>query len=501
MDRARQSTVRVDGQLLVEITDVDSADRIIEVNWADLMSAPRTAAGVLIYAWYLITSMLDVAARDTDAGRLIGVRLYRWALLTVTPGAVLFTMSTGIGAVVDSPWLRPMILALITLSAALLTWRLRPLGEHFRWLWAWVALVAIVTVAAFPAPLSESGLLVRLSRPARQIGFTGVMLLLSLASLEMWVRWRRTSTDTRLAHLALMYMPFIVLNSAMTWIGVIALSVLARANPERYREWEQRLTPHFDFARVEAAATVVLGSVAVLALVMPLIGFSLGARQEVIGSSGAMNNRRGAGARTGFRVFLAVTPILLIGLGLYSLWVSMLADRPAKTILETYEMSVWRSLPYLAWLVGPFGVALGVIGDVLFYLQPNDQHPASTRAVCRARLRAALRLARSGGAVVVVAHSQGSVVAADLRAAGELRAPLVTCGSPVSTLYEPLLGILAQAPQRPAEWINGYRDGDYIGGPIPLPGVDNRHWGQGFHTDYWSSADLRKAVDEMAARE
>src|SRR5262245_25572970 len=199
--RGRQSTLRVDGQPLAEIVDLDSGDRVVEVNWADLMQVRQTATGLLTYAWYLITSMLDVAARDTEAGRLAGVRLYRWALLTVTPGAVLFTMATGIGAVVESAWLRPTILVLVTLSAALLTWRLRPQGSHFRWLWLWTGLVALIAIAAFPAPLNASGTLVCLSRPARQFGFVGVMSLLSLASIELWVRWRRKPVHVRLGHL------------------------------------------------------------------------------------------------------------------------------------------------------------------------------------------------------------------------------------------------------------------------------------------------------------
>lgn len=494
--RARQSTVRVDGQPFTEIVDLDSGDRVVEVNWADLMKVRHTVAGLLTYAWYLVTSMLDVAARDTDAGRLVGVRLYRWALLTVTPGAVLLTMATGIGAVIESSWLRPTILVLVFLAAAMTTWRLRSLGSHFRWLWLWTGLVGLVAVAAFPAPLTVFGTLVSLSRPARQFGFVGVMSLLTFASIEMWLRWRRKPVRVRLSYLALMYVPFIVLNGAMTWIAVIVLSILAEANSVRYHLWEEQLTPSFDFARVEAAATIVFAGVAVLAIVLPLIGFALGTRARQARST----KTRGAGARLGFGLFLAVTPVALIGLGVYSIWVSSLGGGATKTILETYETSVWRSVPYLAWLVGPFAVTLGVIGDVLFYLQPDDQHPLSTRATCRARLRAALEYAfADGSAVVVVAHSQGSVVATDLRATGELCAPLVTCGSPVSTLYEPLLGITTQMAPLPIPWVNGYRDGDFIGGPISLSDVDNQYWGDGLHTDYWSSQHLRDAIGKLAA--
>jgi hypothetical protein len=230
---------------------------------------------------------------------------------------------------------------------------------------------------------------------------------------------------------------------------------------------------------------------------LPLIGFVSARRTR---QAPLTSRTRGAGARSGLHVFLAVTPLALIGLGAYSLWVSSLGGEASKRVLDTYEMSVWRSVPYLAWLVGPFAVALGVIGDVLFYLQPNDQHPVSTRAACRARLRAALQHAHDcAGAVVVVAHSQGSVVAADLRASGDLQVPLVTCGSPVSTLYEPLLGITSPTTRLIVPWINGYRDGDFIGGPIALADVDNQHWGDGLHTDYWSSHHLRDAIRRLAA--
>jgi hypothetical protein len=72
--RGRQSTLQVDGQPLAELVDLDSGDRVIEVNWSDLMKVRKTAAGLLTYTWYLITSMLDVAARDTEAGRMLGIR-------------------------------------------------------------------------------------------------------------------------------------------------------------------------------------------------------------------------------------------------------------------------------------------------------------------------------------------------------------------------------------------------------------------------------------------
>jgi hypothetical protein len=109
----------------------------------------------------------------------------------------------------------------------------------------------------------------------------------------------------------------------------------------------------------------------------------------------------------------------------------------SQGVLAVYGTSVLRTVALAGWLVGPFSVAFGVIGNVLFYLQPNPTHPAAIGEECRKRLRAALTYAGrlSSDAAVVVAHSQGSVIAVDLRQRGELEFPLLTLGSPPGSLY------------------------------------------------------------------
>ena len=177
---------------------------------------------------------------------------------------------------------------------------------------------------------------------------------------------------------------------------------------------------------IELATTIAIGTLALLALVVPLAWYAIGA------PAGGAVNRRGRGAQNGLMLVLAIAPLILVALEGVVFWIAS-KRLPSAGILAVYGKSVLRTLPFLGWTVGPFAVALRVAGDVLFYVQPNEAHPAAIGEECRRRLRAALAYATRNPAdrVVVVAHSQGSAIAADLRQRGELQCPLLTLGSPV----------------------------------------------------------------------
>ena len=150
-------------------------------------------------------------------------------------------------------------------------------------------------------------------------------------------------------------------------------------------------------------------------------------------------------------------------------------------------------------------------------------------------------LLRGSGAphVVVLAHSQGSVIAADalcdlaraytgeragalaqpatatslaplaahLRESGQ-RITLVTVGSPLSSLYRSFFGVTIgrefielcrSEPQRFA-WVNVCRAADYIGSRIVLAGVRNYLLATpGDHTGYWRDPVLLQWLSRYAA--
>jgi hypothetical protein len=190
-------------------------------------------------------------------------------------------------------------------------------------------------------------------------------------------------------------------------------------------------------------------------------------------------------------------------------------------------------------------VAIDAVLDVDNYFgdPPNRQPP---RARMFSRYASLLTYLRDRGyaRIVIVAHSQGTVISADLlrylRAQGRLREvagdvplALVTVGSPLRDLYAEHFPLLyhwmgPRAPEFGAagpaasevgavEWVNAFRSGDYVGRAIwtPLDGgfpiavvgsagrveaqrtADRTEFclGAGAHTHYFSDDAVALAVE------
>jgi hypothetical protein len=145
---------------------------------------------------------------------------------------------------------------------------------------------------------------------------------------------------------------------------------------------------------------------------------------------------------------------------------------------------------------------------------------------------------RGYDALIIFAHSQGTVITADLlrflqvearlkgtygaydstlAAFDRLPVHLLTMGCPLRQLYGlrfPYLYGYATggnpAPDRNSlnvvEWINAYRTGDYVGRNLcttgPAGNIDDREIGAGAHTHYWdaSANKVRDILDDLIAR-
>ncbi len=149
---------------------------------------------------------------------------------------------------------------------------------------------------------------------------------------------------------------------------------------------------------------------------------------------------------------------------------------------------------------GKLRVALDAVLDVDNYFRdPIDQRPPRARIFSRYAALLDYVRARGYSRVLIVAHSQGSVLSADLlrylhrtgrlRAhAGETALSMVTVGSPLRDLYAarfPLLYRWLGPPPTAFEragpsaaelgltqWVNAYRSGDYVGRSIWTPAAD-----------------------------
>jgi hypothetical protein len=188
---------------------------------------------------------------------------------------------------------------------------------------------------------------------------------------------------------------------------------------------------------------------------------------------------------------------------------------------------------------GRLRVAVDAVLDVDNYFAdpPNRQPP---RARIYSRYASLLAHVRDAGyeRIVIVAHSQGSVISAELlrylHVQGRLRSlvgglplALVSLGSPLRNLYAerfPLLyrwmgsraaGFAAAGPAAAdlgmTEWVNAYRSGDYVGRVIWTPDQDPEVFdigktrragertefclGAGAHTHYFSDDAVALAVE------
>jgi hypothetical protein len=156
---------------------------------------------------------------------------------------------------------------------------------------------------------------------------------------------------------------------------------------------------------------------------------------------------------------------------------------------------------------GRLRVALDAVLDVdNYFADPPDRQPPRARIFSRyASLLAYLRES-DYRRIVVVAHSQGTVISADLlrylhvqgrlaRLVGNVPVALVTVGSPLRDLYAERFPLLYRwisargtpfADAKPAaadlgavEWVNACRSGDYVGRFIWTPDHDPAVFGFG----------------------
>lgn len=503
---AERVDLLLNGHTYSKFINRESGDSVIEVNWSDILR-PRSSAGDLFrFLAFIVTSMMDTAAEKLKNSSPL--RLYRWALFTVTPGAVLVVTMGAIQVSVPEGWTRSWISLLLMAASVALAFWLQRLGNYFRWLWPWVVTAAVIATLGATSPSASWNWLLGLSKGVRAAGFAAVVGFLLLAALFVSIRFAKEGRDRWMAHLALLYIPFMVVNIISTWLSFLAMALLHAGWPDAYSEWEEAMNPGPSLFHAEVAATVVIGGLGILALLLPFLGYRFkwgGGSSHDLGWEG---NAAGRGARSGLSLLLTIAPVALLVLMFYAIWatIEFHGDTTGPEILAIYRTSILRALPYLGLLVGPFAVAMDVIADVLFYVRPEDGHPASTRTVCRDRFRRALDFACQdlNGSVVVLAHSQGSVIAADVLAETQLPVTLFTVGSPVSALYARFLespSVLVKAAGSSAlrgSWANSYREGDYIGGPISLPQVENVGLGPGGHTGYWSDKRVRAWLEARA---
>jgi hypothetical protein len=236
----------------------------------------------------------------------------------------------------------------------------------------------------------------------------------------------------------------------------------------------------------------------------------------------------------------------------------MKSDERATEVVLYCVAAVISALFTMKFLLSPFRSAIDAMLDVDNYMResPEEQTP---RARIAERFVSLLRhlCAQGYDRIVIVSHSQGTVIAADtlrfvkvvsdpeLQAMrnGNVRVGLFTMGCPLKQLYavafphfyrwieQPVgsqLGapatLYSDGPPKPEDllgvdhWANAYRSGDYVGRHLWTPAdAKARLWvrgtsyrdnppartqfcaGAGAHTHYWdkSGADIATQIEQL----
>ncbi len=489
---------------------------VLEVNWDDISYPARSPLQYVKHFISLLASILRVAVQPIEtAGKPSKwASAYRWVFNALLIWCVYLPIVT-IGGFAPAKPVQVAWIFCTFLIVTMLAWLFSPYDKGFRAGFGWAAGIALVGIACIAGEQSRS-----LALSAATLIYGGVQGLAGVAlvgaMVVAWRQGRQVRKAQQLARLALFYLPFALFSGigALEWAG--ALAIATGALPETsFTAWStaylERLSYDLAFAEVLLATGVALGSLLLLLPAYPLI------RDD---HSGARVHARLLTALKYFALivvavlvlYLAHLPIFIKG-GQYAAfnawvkpWLWMPASNGNPDVFQIYRASALRLLPFLVYFVGHFRVILDTIGDVLLYIDPEGRLSRErVREGSQKRLRDALRIVCGEEGleeVVLVAHSQGSAIAADVLSTAERSCGirLVTMGSPISSLYWRFIGARSVSLPRVA-WLNIFRTGDYIAGGLgiqngwaPPSNAEDQVIGAGRHSGYFEDPKVWDAV-------
>jgi len=480
-----RSDVVINGTAFARLVpDDERAPHIIEVNWSDIERPQRSVLGAAEWVVALSFALTRAKFEWTKVRLLVSTwnRLFfesvlLWILFPVLLGFANANLSRYALLSAD---LVVIGLAAITLFINRGTTRMAQVAGTV----ALGVLVLLTLLLAFRPEVLRylNPIAVRAYGLAQM--FAGVLIFLTAINVA-WLALRGELTvHTALARLAFSYLPLVLLSALGSIVWAVFLNLFLRLphSTDLYNAWQKMFLAHlgYDLKITEwamAAATAGIGFFAIAALVSYLL---------------AAPARQGITAHRAIYLALIVMPMMLAVPGAAIVATLHFGGlRPGsgeENVWQVYTVSAMRIVPWLLTAVTPITTLLDVLSDVVFYITDRKLRFSSFDA-CNRRFSLLFEHAQSRYAWVrVVAHSQGSVIAHTTIAHVAVTVPtsLTTIGSPLGTLYGKYLDWVV-TPRK--GWRNLYRSGDYIGGPVDVPGV-NEDIGPGGHTNYWSDVRL-----------
>ncbi|HBR48469.1 MAG TPA: hypothetical protein DEA71_00115 [Nitrospira sp.] len=501
---------------------------VIEVNWDDISHPARSPIEHLTHFFSILASTLRHGATSMDGHgqHTWPLEAYRWTFNALLLWCVYFPVVTIAGQI-------PSVLGQavwIVGTGGIVAFLAKVLSSYDRGFsagWAWAAGVLLVGLASVVGDQSRDVALSLATWTYGGIqGLAGLALLVAMG--VTWLRSRTARPEQRLARLAFLYLPFALFTGigALVWACTLAI-VNVTLPDESFKSWSSsyvsRLTYDLAFSETLIAIGVAGGGILLLWPAAHVL----------------LRDNGGESVHARLLTALRVFPLIVIAVfGLYVAHIAVfwhalgtpvrypafeewirpvlswlgipLSPDTGPDVFQIYLASSLRLVPFLVYLGGPGRVILDTVGDVLLYVdQGGHLGRGKVRERCQQRLLAVLNQVvemDQTRAVLVLAHSQGTAICADVLAKRQWKNMVfVSMGSPIGSLYWRFLGPeTVAAPAVP--WLNFFRTGDYIAGGAGIrsawaPPIDlkDRNLGAGRHSNYFEDPRVWETVGKLCS--
>jgi hypothetical protein len=503
----RDDNLAIDGVLYARLrSDHPEFDEVIEVNWSDLRR-PGPNKQLVGYWFSILVAMLaigDLPAPEyspVERVRLWLARQYRRSIEALLVYCIFPPLVSLLWVATDNTVFRCALGLLAGVAVLGLTFWLSRLGKWFHAGWLWGFGIAGATIAFAMGAVSAAGMVTVAARIYVLAQIASGVLLVSL--LLVTCASRGAPAEWRSSRCAAAYFPFFILSSigALLWAVVLAAVYGLSERREAFAQWQDWYLSALSSMGYELTFALLVFLTGVVAVVVAISYWRRAGRPVQQGSKTA-----GLFARDGLHFTLTAGAVGCV------MWVLVYAVAKECewltgwnwSVFEVYAVSSGRIVSFLPVVAGPLALVADVVIDVIFYVTPHAG--LNTASVLRRRLHKVIgwvRRENSERPITLVAHSQGSVIAVDVIGRpkqfplGDTEIRLITMGSPIAALHE---RFLCSSPESrasddmqsfvvPGDWRNAWREGDYIGGPMPRwTHVVDVRLGPGGHTGYWGDS-------------
>ncbi|WP_147041328.1 hypothetical protein [Skermanella aerolata] len=490
---------------------------LYEIPWADLRPVVTGGLSLIIEVVALFTAMLQAATVEPSASvtkpNFQIARTYKAVLLAagiwcLFPPVMLLLLQFQPGRLQQV-----FIASSVVIFIVILTFWLKKFDRCFLGGFVWALGTACLAVWALASESTDGVPLVIAARIYAVAQFVVLGLALAAIAESTWQwrkeRSRRPAGDKPTAlHLmtrwAFIYVPLMLASGVGALGWALALQHVPASTQQsvpdptqqKFSSWAEAFNEGLLYdlwnAEVLFTAAVTFYGLALLA-----VGVVYLVRSKRYRPSAGSNSRDGLAAVLFLMPFILTATTVLFLTDIAWDWLGGCLHRPepGERIIQIYQISALRLVPFLAFLVGPLAIGLKVAGDVIFYLCPQGS-PLAIREKARERVLQLLKVLPPNADIHLIGHSQGSVIGLEAATASGRHMKVHIMGSPIDSLYQRFIGLNLLGDGELLRRIildNSYRRDDYIGGEVGEHfAVPNFPVEFGGHTGYWRFFDIAK---------